>query len=326
MAVIRTDGRRIEASPHADDDRDCRADAAAAMEIKIRQARRLLRMERRGQFHLFACSSIVHYGVSIGMPAAEVRWLMGLARALAASEALVAAHAAADAAAPREPVEARVRSGKLHPDNASLIGKLFEDGSLVRDGEDWLGLAQSLPTRELRARVRERLEEAATGRRPLVSLTLHVTERTCDAFARARVLASREARTTLSEGQTFAAVVEHYLDGKDELRRGSSERRVGPTSERPRDRYIPAAVRRAVLERSGDRCEVPGCAHRIYLEFAHLVPHRARGSREEDNLVRLCRTHHVQMDAGLLQWTRRPSGPPAGAGSRSEREPADAFP
>src|SRR6185295_4965642 len=117
----------------------------------------------------------------------------------------------------------------------------------VKPGEDWLAKAETMPVPELRRRVNARLEEVAQGVESVVSVTLHVTQKTRESFARARVIASREAAVALTEGQTFTLLVNHYLDAKDERRRGEGERRVGPTAEQPQDRYIPAEVRRAVL-------------------------------------------------------------------------------
>ncbi len=78
---------------------------------------------------------------------------------------------------------------------------------------------------------------------------------------------------------------------------GASGRGSPPRS----SRYVPAEVRRAVLARAGGRCEFPRCGFDTWLDLAHLVPHRAGGSREADNLVLLCGVHHRALDAGTLE-------------------------
>jgi hypothetical protein len=68
---------------------------------------------------------------------------------------------------------------------------------------------------------------------------------------------------------------------------------------------------RALLARSGDRCEVPGCALDTYLECAHVESHADGGSRKVRSLLRVCHVHHTQFDAGfriLAGWSRRVFG------------------
>lgn len=205
-------------------------------------------------------------------------------------------------------IEERVRAGRLSAENAAIAGRLLAKPGLVGPGEDWLRAAETMPAPELRRRVNERLEQSAQGVPEVVAVTVHVPPRTRSDFARARVLASREAGMSLTEGQTFALIVDRYLDSADERRRAPGSRRLGPTIGQPGDRYVPAAVRRAVLDRSDDRCEVTGCPHRVFLELAHIEPHAGGGSRETDNLVRLCHAHHTQFDAGCIRIARWRSG------------------
>ena len=58
-------------------------------------------------------------------------------------------------------------------------------------------------------------------------------------------------------------------------------------------RHIPAPLRTAVEER--DRvCQVPTCDMRIGLEIDHIKPFAEGGAASLENLVRLCRRHHLQ--------------------------------
>ena len=58
-------------------------------------------------------------------------------------------------------------------------------------------------------------------------------------------------------------------------------------------RTVPSALRRALDARAQHRCQFPGCTHRYYLD-AHHVHHWAHGGETNlDNLVLLCRRHHV---------------------------------
>ena len=58
-------------------------------------------------------------------------------------------------------------------------------------------------------------------------------------------------------------------------------------------RHIPAPLRTAVEER--DRvCQVPTCDMSIGLEMDHIVPFAEGGPASLENLVRLCKRHHLQ--------------------------------
>lgn len=64
-------------------------------------------------------------------------------------------------------------------------------------------------------------------------------------------------------------------------------------------RAIPTRVRNKVLARSGDKCEIPGCGHRVGLEVHHLRGWR-RG-HDLDDLLHLCAAHHKAFHEGALR-------------------------
>jgi hypothetical protein len=301
MVALVADRRRIETGSDPEAEALAGTLAAEYLDLRLRLAQVLLRIERCGAFHRTACSSIVQYAVRLGVPSAEARLLVDLGRALAA-EVPQSSETNEDGVpeAPPATVETLIRTGQLPVENAALYGKLLAKPECVRPGEDWLERAETLRTPELRRQVQQRIEECAQGEVPLVSVTVHIGERARDDFRRARVLCSREAAVHLTEGQTFTRIVRFFLDARDEERRAPRARRVAPTFGSTDERYVPAEVRREVLKRSGDRCEVPGCALDTFLEFAHIEPHAEDGSREADNLLRLCHVHHTQFDADCL--------------------------
>jgi hypothetical protein len=70
--------------------------------------------------------------------------------------------------------------------------------------------------------------------------------------------------------------------------------------ERPRQRgrHIPAAVRRAVFERNGNRCSYVNtagtrCTETHLLEFHHLEPFATGGGHTESNLTLRCSAHNA---------------------------------
>jgi hypothetical protein len=310
-SAITTDWRLVEATVDVEGERIAETAAAELLEVHLRMARALRRIERNRTFHLSSCSSIVQYGLRLKIPEVVVRLLVHLGRALEANAAATAG----------VPVEQQIRTGTLTTENAALVGKVLAQPGAVKTGDEpeWFARAARLPIRTLRREVNKRIEEVAQETPHLVPITLHVTEQARDGFSRARVIASREAARPLSEGQTFALLVNHFLDFEDELRRGEKPRQVADTANLPGDRYVPAAVRHEVLRRSGDRCEVPECTFDTFLELAHVEPHADGGSREADNLVRLCHTHHVLLDADALVITGWTDGRPQVRDARGMR-------
>lgn len=330
MAEIVTDRRRIEAEP--DEGAHARAVALGSrfVEVRVELARELLRIEVTKTYVVHDCVSIEEYGARfIGIAARDAREIVDLGRALDVAPAPELARSLGVAAAGAEPVAGTgaesgagagaatvgvtvadaVRAGALSIERAAAVGRIVRTPGVVRDGEDPVALAMAGSMHQVRTMIRVREEEIAQGV-AVVPISLAVTVRARDGFRRARSLASERAGEMLTEGETFSVVIEHYLESFDPSRVGEGARRVVDTSELPGQRYIPVAVQRAVRERSGEQCEVPGCPRRTFLEFAHVEPHRVGGSREEANLVRVCGGHHVLIDAGRIRVTTAVGGRP----------------
>ena len=69
------------------------------------------------------------------------------------------------------------------------------------------------------------------------------------------------------------------------------------TDTSPSSRYIPAAVRRAVSERDGDRCTFVNsrgrrCSEREQLQFHHDDPFARGGDHSPENIQMMCPTHN----------------------------------
>jgi hypothetical protein len=311
---IAPDRRRIEAEP--DEDAHARAVewARRFVEAQVGLAREMSRIDGTKTYVAYDCASIEEYGVRLGLSVRDARQLVDLGHALdlAATPELAARVARAEEGATegRAPVASPtvadvILAGVLSAERGAAAGRLAAAPELLRAGEDPVALATAGSMRDVRATLRTR-EEEHRQREELVTVAFAVTVRARDGFCRARSIASERAGTMLTEGETFSVVVGSYLDTHDAVRTGEGRRRLPDTSELPGSRYIPAEVRRAVRRRSGDRCEVPGCPRRTFLEFAHVERHCKGGSREERNLVHECDVHHVLMDAGRIRvvgWT-----------------------
>jgi len=307
---IRSDRRCREARRDPTAERMVRDGAAALRDAEIRTARGLARVHRKRMYLLSGCSSAVDYGVRAGLSPRRALTLLRTGMALEADR--------------NGEGERRLRAGSITTDDAAEVGKLYAAAQraereaaktadpgdaaralatnpVVRPGEDWFARAGEVPTRVLRKEIHERIEGHRTEER-VRTISIAAKESAIEMFQRTQKVASRRAEMVLSDGQTLAAVCDDYLTRHDPLRTKRRARRVGPTSKRPRDRYVPAEVFAAVLERSGDRCEVAGCGHRIFLENAHIVPHAENGDREVRDILRLCDAHHPLLDAGRIRF------------------------
>jgi hypothetical protein len=88
----------------------------------------------------------------------------------------------------------------------------------------------------------------------------------------------------------------------------------------PKSRHIPAAVRRAVSERTGDRCGFVNaqgrrCEERHRLEFHHRHPFGMNGDHSPDNVGLLCPAHNrllAERDYGKAAIARRLQRGPGG--------------
>ena len=75
-----------------------------------------------------------------------------------------------------------------------------------------------------------------------------------------------------------------------------------------RSRIVPAAMRRALMERDGV-CRFPGCHESRYVD-AHHIKHWAEGGETSlGNLVTLCRFHHRQLHRGCFDIENSEAGP-----------------
>jgi 5-methylcytosine-specific restriction endonuclease McrA len=127
-----------------------------------------------------------------------------------------------------------------------------------------------------------------------------------------------------------AGDLERIVERAFEIAIGYLERRKYGVTDRPGQgpprstdtRYIPAAVRRAVRERDGERCTYRSadgrhCEATTLLEFDHIVPFARGGRSTASNLTLRCRTHNqFEADrvygAGFME-TRRNRGRQADA-------------
>ena len=73
-------------------------------------------------------------------------------------------------------------------------------------------------------------------------------------------------------------------------------------------RSIPPRIARAVLDRDGRRCTVPGCDNRLFVHLHHLRFACDGGPATEANLTCLCSQHHRLVHAGSMGVERTGDG------------------
>jgi hypothetical protein len=110
-------------------------------------------------------------------------------------------------------------------------------------------------------------------------------------------------RSEIPDGD-LAAVIERAVTEKLErlearryAQTTAPRKGLGDTDTSPTTRHIPAAIRRAVRERDGDRCGYVDehgrrCSARGRLEFHHLHPFGMGGDHDVGNIRLMCPTHN----------------------------------
>jgi hypothetical protein len=260
--------------------------------LQLRAARRYARIDSKRHFALKGASSIAHYGELHGRSAREARMLASVGRMLELCPE----------------VEERILSGAISLDAAAALRPIYEDPALLRADDDWLSWAETWSARDIEREVRRREREAESGEKVMTFSAL-LTASAWEKFDRAWVLACRKAKEQLSRGRAVEALTDHYLKCFDPDLKTPGKRRTPDTEDHP-GRYVPEEVKRAVRGRPhGDRCAVPGCDHRLFLNYAHIRPHRYGGGREAEHLHYLCVPHHILYDAGILGITGPPDRP-----------------
>ncbi|MFO0933360.1 MAG: HNH endonuclease signature motif containing protein [Planctomycetota bacterium] len=269
-----------------------RAAVADRRDAELRCAHLFARLGDGKLWESMGCANVGEFGERFGLAAVEARALLDLGRALRLHPDL----------------EEEIRRGDVTVAAAACVAEVLTQPAMLRSDDDWRGWARDDSLRTLRRRVRERREQVRIGDEPACAVTVFVRSEARDDFERAREIASSRAGRTLTHGETFETVVDHFLDSFDFARVMPGARRAADTRSY-HSRYVPMAVRREIFARQGFRCAVPFCDHSMFLEKAHLVAHASGGDREADNLILLCTAHHTFFDCGLIRMEGTASQP-----------------
>lgn len=200
-------------------------------------------------------------------------------------------------------VFAALDDGRLTLTAARLVGPYLT----AENCEALLAMAHGLTRRELDDTL-SRLTPATPLPLPPQETTIHLAADryeirfTIGAETRAKLHRARDLlRHALPRGE-YAAIFDRALT----VLLADIERRRFAATPSPRagreaagsDRYVPAAVRRAVWQRDGGQCAFIGrrgqrCDERGFLEFHHVRPFAAGGAATVDNISLRCRQHNA---------------------------------
>ena len=219
---------------------------------------------------------------------------------------------------PAAPVDARLLGTRSGP--SRVFGRALDTpGALDRMGV--AGLSNSVrtplglrPSSRPRAPSRPAVVEPLSPTRYKVQFT--ASARLHDKLERLRAL----MRAEVPDGD-LVAIIEQAVTEKLEriearrfARTSAPRKALGDTDTSPTSRHIPAAVRRAVRERDGDRCRYVDaggrrCSERDRLEFHHRHPFGMGGDHSPANLGLLCPSHNrylAEHDYGRAAVRQRP--------------------
>jgi hypothetical protein len=160
-----------------------------------------------------------------------------------------------------------LRERKLSYEKARLIARYADEQSM----KSWIDRAQNMTCIELRRQL-QRKEEAQMCARG--EFAVWVPRRLVGLFPLAFAAARKAAGRSLSPGECFVRIAEHFVEVWK------------PTL------TLPDGVRRQVLERDNWLCKVPWCS-RAADHVHHIAFRSAGGTDDPSNLVSLCAAHHL---------------------------------
>ncbi|HYV67695.1 MAG TPA: HNH endonuclease, partial [Myxococcales bacterium] len=160
-----------------------------------------------------------------------------------------------------------LRDGRLSYEKARLIARCVDEESM----KGWIERAQKMTCIQLRRQLQKKEEAQMCARG---ELAIWVPRRLLGLFPLAFAAARKAEGRSLTPGECFARIAEHFIDVWKPMI------------------TLPDGVRRAVLERDNWLCQVPWCS-RAADHVHHILFRSAGGTDDPSNLVSLCAAHHL---------------------------------
>ena len=178
-----------------------------------------------------------------------------------------------------------------------------------------LAWGRTRPEREIRSEVHRRREEVRVGAQT-VARTVHLSSHGVADLERTQALLARSKNRVVTQSEAVEHTLRDFVARTDPLETKPGTRRAPAMPARQdgtrHPRYVPAEVRRALMQAHGDTCAIEGCDHRIWLQNAHKHPHALGGGNERPDQVRICDGHHAMWDHGEMNWVADEADPNGG--------------
>ena len=169
----------------------------------------------------------------------------------------------------------------VRADTWALFQRAMEGARLVAEGDALLSDDEALAAVARDALARQQAGEPGDLRRTVVLYECRACQRT--------ELETGAGPVELDEGAAAARACGART--RDLRTEGRVVRRGG---------RLPRSVERAVRLRDRDRCRVPGCSRRRYVDVHHIEERARGGVHSRRNCLCLCDTHHRMLHEGAL--------------------------
>ena len=156
-----------------------------------------------------------------------------------------------------------------------------------------------------------------------VLVTLRLTPEQFALIEHARAIASRKPGRVPTVREAIVEAARFYVEKRGPKERESAKAAAASTDS-PRTRHIPAAVRDAVMLRDGEQCTFVAtngrrCPATLDLHIDHIDPFAFGGTHEPENLRVLCGAHNRRRaEQTFGPWRGGSSGAEAGAAEWGE--------
>jgi hypothetical protein len=173
LFVIKKEPKYARATPNPEGDRQARVTGRRLIEVEIQMAKLLEDMSEGFAFATLGCSSIGHYGMTLGLSEKQARMLADAGHAFALAPGL----------------EDEVRSGTVTIEAAAALSRILGDARFKAETEEWRTLARETTPPALQRAIRKAIAEA-DAEQTVEQVTLLLKPEVRDKMGRAREIIS----------------------------------------------------------------------------------------------------------------------------------------
>lgn len=286
----------------------------AVSDLKAKESEVIKALQKVDQYKVYrylGFNSLFQYAISLGLSEAQSYNYITVARK---SIQIPQLHQA-------------IENKEITVSSARTITSVIEEKNQMH----WLELAKTLPKKELErevAKVNPKVLKKESSRfvaENLLELNVTVSEETFKLLNRVKELLAQKNKRPIALEETIKTLAEEYVKKQDPLERAKraiskaknqtsdeftgKSQLIGDTQQEPVPgqvrKPIPAAVKHQVYLRDRGQCQykLPSgkiCGQAQWIDLHHLRPKNQGGPDTVDNLITLCKGHHLLMhDHGL---------------------------